>query len=452
MASRGSGAGVYVTIAILGILCLVLFVLTLAFYGKVNSERATAEDATEKRAKFVSNAEQDEAGAVEAQAAQRGSSVFGFLSESMKAMSTRVTGQPNSTLAEIDNALREIPGSDGSLLDLIRTQARQIEELTRTNGELQESVTAKTAELASAQKQYETERQRLQAAAGQVGTNISGYTDRVADHITLMDRENASVTAQIADLTAKHQNEVGRLNAQITDLSNQRLILEAQLAALRGERGGEALRGQSEFALVDGSIVGVSAADNTVTINRGRKDKIVIGMTFAVYADAASLRPDASGNLPRGKAGIEVISVQDSSSVCRLLRETRGNTVVRGDVIVNPVYDPTKKYTFVVYGNFDSDNDGVASIYERDGVVAQIREWGGTVLDTEELAGNTDFLVLGERPVVPPEPPSSAPIETRQDWIKNVRRADQYDGLQRRAESTSIPVLNLNRLRTLLGN
>lgn len=452
MAARGSGAGVYVTIAILGILCLVLFVLTLAFYGKVNSERATAEDAAAQRAKFVTNAEQDEAGAIEAQAQQVRKSVFGFLSESMKALSTRVTGQPNSTLNEINNALRDIPGSDGSMLDLIRAQARQIEELNRANVELQESVTAKTAELAAAQKQYETERQRLQTAAGQVGTNISGYTDRVADHITLMDKENAAVTAQIADLTASHQNEVGRLNAQITDLSNQRLILEAQLATLRGERGGEALRGQSEYSLVDGSIVAVSAAEGSVTINRGRKDKIVIGMTFAVYADASSLRPDDSGNLPRGKAGIEVISVQDSSAVCRILRETRGNSVVRGDVIVNPVYDPSKKYRFVVYGNFDSDNDGVASIYERDGVVAQIRDWGGTVLDTEELAGDTDFLVLGERPVVPPEPPSSAPIETRQDWIKNVRRADLYDGLQRRAESTSIPVLNLNRLRTLLGN
>ncbi|MCC6286059.1 MAG: hypothetical protein IT439_12300 [Phycisphaerales bacterium] len=452
MAARGSGAGVYVTIAILGILCLVLFVLTLAFYGKVNSERATAEDAAAQRAKFVTNAEQDEAGAIEAQAQQARKSVFGFLSESMKALSTRVTGQPNSTLNEINNALRDIPGSDGSMLDLIRAQARQIEELNRANVELQESVTAKTAELAAAQKQYETERQGLQTAAGQVGTNISGYTDRVADHITLMDKENAAVTAQIADLTASHQNEVGRLNAQITDLSNQRLILEAQLATLRGERGGEALRGQSEYSLVDGSIVAVSAAEGSVTINRGRKDKIVIGMTFAVYADASSLRPDDSGNLPRGKAGIEVISVQDSSAVCRILRETRGNSVVRGDVIVNPVYDPSKKYRFVVYGNFDSDNDGVASIYERDGVVAQIRDWGGTVLDTEELAGDTDFLVLGERPVVPPEPPSSAPIETRQDWIKNVRRADLYDGLQRRAESTSIPVLNLNRLRTLLGN
>ena len=40
---------------------------------------------------------------------------------------------------------------------------------------------------------------------------------------------------------------------------------------------------------------------------------------------------------------------------------------------------------------------------------AWIKDWGGSV--TDELVGDVDFIVLGARPPIPPEPSASQPIE-----------------------------------------
>ena len=80
---------------------------------------------------------------------------------------------------------------------------------------------------------------------------------------------------------------------------------------------------------------------------------------------------------------------------------------------------------------------------------SKIAAWRGEVM--EDLGGDVDFLVLGERPVLPPEPSRNAPIEVLQEFIRLKGIRDRYDDLARRAAESSIPVLNLNRLDTLTG-
>jgi len=168
-----------------------------------------------------------------------------------------------------------------------------------------------------------------------------------------------------------------------------------------------------------------------------------------VYSDAASVKPDQNGDFPPGKATLEVINVGDNSSICRIKNETRGNPVVNGDVIVNPLYDPNKVYTFLLYGNFDANGDGVSTPGERADLQAIIESWGGKVVD--ELGGNVDFLVLGERPVLPPRPSADAPVEILQEYIRLNRAIDRYEALYKQSMATSLPLLNENRLYTLLG-
>jgi hypothetical protein len=173
-------------------------------------------------------------------------------------------------------------------------------------------------------------------------------------------------------------------------------------------------------------------------------------MTFAVYTEPTDIRPDAdTGNYPEGKASLEVIRIDENTATARILRERRGNPVVRGDVVANAVYDPRKTYKFLVYGNFDADGDGRATFEEQTQIRARIEAWGGKV--QSELTGDTDFLVLGERPVLPPEPAGNAPIEAINFYISLRRQAQRYDELFEKAQATSIPVLNQNRLYTLTG-
>jgi hypothetical protein len=198
-------------------------------------------------------------------------------------------------------------------------------------------------------------------------------------------------------------------------------------------------------------VVALSPTQGQVSINRGRKDHVQLGMTFAVYSGGAVIRPDASGNYPPGKASIEVVSVGETDSAARIVpgSEVRGNPVIRGDVIANAVYDPKKVYKFVVFGNFDADGDGIATPREIDDVKSVIDQWGGQVI--ENLAGDVDFLILGGRPVVPPTPGPGAPIDVVREWQRLNALAQQYDQLLAQAQTTSIPILNQNRLNTLIG-
>src|SRR5690606_30821755 len=77
------------------------------------------------------------------------------------------------------------------------------------------------------------------------------------------------------------------------------------------------------------------------------------------------------------------------------------------DIIANAVYDPNKTYKFVIDGLFDIDGDGITNRYETQDLAALIEQWGGTVED--EVVGDIDFIVLGEKPTLPPPPGPGAP-------------------------------------------
>ena len=157
--------------------------------------------------------------------------------------------------------------------------------------------------------------------------------------------------------------------------------------------------------------MGVSPDGKQVVINVGSSQKVPLGITFAVYSEAKQIRvDDKTGEYKRGKAVIEVINVGGYTATCRVNAETKGSPVVKGDVVANAVYDPSKTYKFVVFGNFDTNGDGIATPLEKSDMVAMIEGWGGKV--ATELAGDIDFLVLGEKPILPPGPPPAAPARS----------------------------------------
>jgi hypothetical protein len=223
-----------------------------------------------------------------------------------------------------------------------------------------------------------------------------------------------------------------------------------RIRSFEEQQRGSRFVGQNEYALIDGQVVASSAGEGTVTLNIGRKQRVVLGLPFTVYSQGTVIRLDEkTGDYPPGKATLEIVRVEENSSIARILREQKGNPVVKGDVIANPIYDPAKKYKFLVYGNFDPQRTGNASAFGANEVKAWIKDWGGETVD--QLAGDVDFIVLGEKPQVPPQPSSSAPIEVINFNLDQQKFAQRYDELLKQATDTAIPVLNENRLRTLLG-
>jgi hypothetical protein len=260
----------------------------------------------------------------------------------------------------------------------------------------------------------------------------------------------ATMDKRVDDILAQKDASVATLRGELDKFQAERAVDKGRIKTLEEQIRGTRYVGQSEYALVDGIVVASNGGDRTVTLNIGRKQRVVIGLSFNVYSQGAVIRPDdKSGDYPAGKATLEVIRVEDNSSIARILREQRGNPVVKGDIIANPIFDPAKKYKFLVFGNFDPQRTGNASAFGANEVKAWIRDWGGDSVDA--LVGDVDFIVLGERPQVPPQPPSSAPIEVINFNLDQQRIAQKYDELFKQATDTAIPVLNENRLRTLLG-
>ncbi len=144
-----------------------------------------------------------------------------------------------------------------------------------------------------------------------------------------------------------------------------------------------------------------------------------------------------------------MVRIDDTSSVARILRENAGTPIIRGDAAANAIYDPKKVYSFALFGNFDTDGDGIATPQGRQEIGAMITQWGGTV--TTDIVGDTDFLVLGSKPTLPPEPRTNDPVELVQRYLMLKQETVKYDELFDRATRASIPVLNQNRLFTLTG-
>lgn len=447
MASRSANTGPIAFAVFLGVLWLVFLVLTLTFYSQTNTARSEAEEAEERLARFVSRGERDAADRLADQTSGR--SVFGYLDERFGETMSRVTGSANTTYDQFVQRLDQLE-SDAPLLQQVQQQQRRIAELEAQLEDAGAELAGAIQQLNDQRASVEQIRQQFAQRQQEMQRTVDEYVSRAQEYVGRLGNEEQAMNQRVERIRSDAEADVNRLQEQVNRLREENLVLEGQIQQLRNERRGEQLRGKDEFALVDGQVVAIDASRNEVRLNRGRRDKIVLGMSFAVYGDAAAIRPNAQGEYPPGKAQVEVINVQEDSSTARILRETRGNPVVRGDVIANPVYDPNKTYTFLVFGNFDTNGDGRATPHEAEALEARIREWGGRI--SEELTGDVDFLVLGQRPLLPPQPSSDAPPPVQLEWIRTSRIVDRYNELQRRAEATGIPVLNQNRLRTLLGN
>jgi len=203
----------------------------------------------------------------------------------------------------------------------------------------------------------------------------------------------------------------------------------------------------------DGTILRVPG-NNIVYISRGAQDQIVPGMTFEVYDKNTGI-PRAGDNdqdaLPEGKASIEVIRVNPTSSEARITHiKPGGISLQEGDLITNLVYDPNVKYAFFVYGKFDLDQNGVPTAKDGEVIQRLITQWGGRL--QQKINVDTDFVILGKEPTVPNLSPDEEKDPLRlQERSKAESDLAAYQDVLAKAHELHIPVLNQNRFLYLIG-
>lgn len=453
MAARTSaGAGVVITISLLGAIAFALFVVSVILYGDNLDYAKQIEDTEQNYREYVREADRaDPAIAADFQKArQQGMSLVRYLTNSLDTTYSKVTGNKSDRLEELGTKTSSVPGaSTGSLLNVIRSMQGQIDSLTR-------SVADAEAARQRAQDNLQAEADRVLALEQQQADTVASLQSRI-DQLETDNNEyrrgfqgtQQQLQARINQLQGELEQAQGDARTRIRELEQRNLLLEDQIATLQRQGRGDSLSPKPEFSLVDGDIANTNPSEKEVFISIGRRQNVILGMNFAVYGDETQIRPDAEGNYPQGKGAIEVVNVGETSSRCRVLFERAGNPIVPGDVIANAVYDPNKVYKFLVAGNFDTNGDGNRTPAERAEITALIEEWGGTA--TDDLTGDVDFVVLGEPPVLPPPPGIATPIEIVEIYIRKENELKRYNELFEQAQRTAIPVLNENRLYTLIG-
>lgn len=453
MAGRGSaGVGAVVTITIMGLLVLGLFVATLVFYTQGNKTQQLLLEANAALEDYVREGERQQdrvrGYAAEAQAARK--SVVMHLADSLEAANRIAVGSPRITTEVLTTRVNEIEGvRSSSLFGALQGRDQQI---TALNNQLTAANNARTQaqrDLASARASVTQIEAAFNTTMDAANERINAYGSDINNYTTSLQQVERLTSDQLMQLQSDYTAQITQINSDLAQVREENLILIEQLRALQ-RTSQVAGMVPDPATLVDGSVAAINPADREVTISIGRRQKVVLGMTFTVYGSTQQIKLDpATGNYTQGKATVEVIRISDATATCRILSERQGNPIVRGDVITNAVYDPNKVFRMVVYGNFDTNRDGSSTPRERDDLADLIREWGGTVVD--DLAGDVDFLILGTRPIVPPSPAPGTDIAVMSEWQRLDRMARRYDELFNRARETSIPVLNQNRLFYLIG-
>ena len=457
MAARtGASVGVAVTITILGVLSLALFVLSMVFYGNASRAQQELTQVKAEAEDFVRAGERERENVRQAlsRASEERKSVVDYLLTQLRESMTIAAGPDAADLTA--SGLREqlvaLGGGEGdSLVGMVRDRDTRIADLStrleQAEADRQEAL-ARAAEeaerVAEIERDFDIANEAMSEDVGTMRGDLQSVWQRVADLEAEMNDRVARIKSEADEMRARDRATIAEQRSELT-------VLKTQLARLRGEVSDDRVRPLAEESLVDAQIRSVDPVAQTVVLSIGRGEKVILGMTFAIYDNATDIRPDAAtGVYPPGKGVVEVIRVNDGFSTARIIEESRGNPIVKGDVAANAVYDPSKTYKFLVFGNFDINADGVATPLEGEDLKALIKRWGGEL--TTEVTGDLDFIVLGEKAVLGPEPPTGSPVEVVEEYLRRKRVNERYDELFETALTTAIPVLNENRLRTLIGD
>ncbi|GMU21377.1 MAG: hypothetical protein AMXMBFR13_14700 [Phycisphaerae bacterium] len=395
----------------------------------------------------------------DAEAAQRASDDAREARTALSGFANDVTGAPSEDskaiqqqLTTLKTTILQTPGmtdagvSGASFLTVVKTLNDKYSQAATQLSELQaerDSLNARLADLTkaseAAQQEFTARLDELQAKYQQVEQDLATAREGWNKQVTDLNRKLTSAGESASEQLRGERQARQSLEQQLAQRETQIQELLATLAAFKPSA--------DQFAalqIADGTVVRTVPTEKIAYISLGSRDRIRPGMTFAVYARHKGVSADG-----KGKATLEVTHVFDTTSEAKVLSTTRGEPIMEGDVVANPVYDRSRQFNFVVSGNFDLDFDGQAEDRGGQEVIRMIESWGGRIV--KEVDTRTDFVVLGSPPAVPtraPDPADSTAVEHARE-ADAVRQA--FERVKSEARSLSIPVLTRTQFLHFIG-
>jgi hypothetical protein len=299
--------------------------------------------------------------------------------------------------------------------------------------------------------------------------NYKQTIDSLTNTMNELRKEKDVAQAQVQEIA---NTQRGAFDTSATELRKQLEAAQAQITQLNTDNAGlgsQLDKTKRELALLQAKLeqFRVDPSKSIVRVADGKISRILEqgycyidlgnvpeGLTFEVFDKTEGIPEPGDStndeNLPKGKASIEVVQRNPGAgySKCKVVRLNPGQVLSEGDLIVNVVYDRNTKYNFVVYGNFDLDQNGTATPADAEQVKRLITNWGGNIVATINV--DTDFVVLGKEPAIPEKPADPDPLLQRQ-YEEAQAAYEEYGRISKEARDYRIPILNQNRFLYLCG-
>ncbi len=447
MASRSS-TGVIVALVVFVVLSVALLAVSIILYADKSSAEQKASEAQAELNKFISAEERGRTETQDMLGKTSDSSLFAYLTTQGQDVSEFVAGNRTADLSSMRDALAI--DSKSTVKDAMRKLAQDRDSRKQEA----ESLKAKSAELT---KELDALKDRLAASEkareegiATITASIASYQQAADGYRGEFDSAKAALDQSRTDMEARFSGEADALQSEIDSLRNERTVLDGRIDALQKKVEATSTKATNPAALVDARVVDFDPKTGTIFIDIGSNKRVVPGMTFEVFDDAAGIVASAQSGA-RGKASVQVVKVGDTTSTCRVIRGTGSRPIVKDDVLANAVFNPEYKFKFLVHGKFDANTDGKSTTGEADYIKSRITEWGGTLVGGETLTGDLDFLVLGVQPPFPAPLPSDATEAQTLSYTEQRAARELYDSLFQTAADAQIPVLNWARFEALTG-
>ena len=353
----------------------------------------------------------------------------------------------NDVLVQCSDTLKksyQVVGEQGGAVQMtsmqvaVRSAIQRIEALVlevRQNNQSMEDLKGQIkglqAELGAAKEQHAVQVAQLQQNLDDERKRITSARDAAVQQSGQFNEETKRLRDQWMEERRQWKIEKEKLGREILTRDNALNDLKEKLETLG--------KLPTELA-ADGHVVRVAELGSVAYADIGKKDGVLLGMPFSVFSPVEFGREE-----PVSKASARVVRIMDDASELRVT--VQGNEpVVAGDVLHNPVYDRGRRLRFMLVGKIDMDGDGAD---DSGSLKALIQELGGRV--ETELSVQTDYLIAGEQPALPPAPgPDAGPME-RQLYEEARAAFVAYTAAMDRAKDFGIPILSLNRFLGLMG-
>jgi hypothetical protein len=370
LSNRGAARVGVVWLVVVGVLMLVSLAFAFLTQSDLNKERKKALDAN--AAKLAAEAQSQ----ASSQARRDLSQLVGWYDRESADQATNL----EAARAYFESTLKEKFGEDlkaeKDFENALSKVLASYDERGRQIGDLQRRSEGLVGEAQAAQKTLADIQQQKDQTIRELRTQLADEQQKATRRQQELEERLAAQQKLVADRDAEVRSVRDEKEAAERAWMREKSVYEARIAALADT----AKFARPEYAgNSDGTILDVSRKLSLAWIDIGASQRLTVGTRFRIQGGPAGNRHD--------KAWAEVTKVEPNRAEVALsgLIDTY-DPVVKGDVVVNPLYDPKGERNAVLAGRF-------SGLYGKSELIALLQGIGVKVQD--ELDYTTHFLIVG---------------------------------------------------------